>query len=176
MKLEYDFDLNDWMAFQENFLTNSKQFARTKRIVTWMLPFMALSILVIEYNLGKFNPFLAGLLLFACVLWVIFYPKRFKNSTMKRAKKMLSEGDNSGYLGKHEIEFTNDEIKSTIPQSSTTMNWDGIRQYIETDQYYFLYNLAASALIIPKFKLKITNAEKSELDRLIKSKMAIESK
>ncbi len=36
MKLVYDFDLKDWMAFQENYLDNSKQFLRTKRIVTWM--------------------------------------------------------------------------------------------------------------------------------------------
>lgn len=75
MKLEYDFDINDWMAFQENYLDNSKQFHRTKRIVTWMFPFIWISIIVVEYNFGKFNPFLAGLLLVACVLWVLFYPK-----------------------------------------------------------------------------------------------------
>ncbi|MBK6953360.1 MAG: YcxB family protein [Crocinitomicaceae bacterium] len=90
---------------------------------------------------------------------------------MKRAKKLLAEGDNSGYLGKHEIEFTNDEIKSTVPQSTSTINWKGITRFIETDQYYFLYNSAASALIIPKFKLQISDAEKAELDKLIKSKV-----
>lgn len=172
MKLEFDFDLNDWMAFQENYLDNSKQFKRTKRIVTWMLPFVAISVIVIEYNLGTFKPLLAALLLPACVLWVIFYPKRFKNSTMKRAKKLLSEGDNSSYLGKHEIEITTDLIKTTVPKSSSTMSWDGITKSIETDQYYFLYTTVASALIIPKFKLNITDAEKSELDRLIKTKFA----
>ncbi|MBK9593323.1 MAG: YcxB family protein [Crocinitomicaceae bacterium] len=171
MKLVYDFDLNDWMAFQENYLDNSKQFLRTKRIVTWMFPFIWLSIIVVEYNLGKFNSVGAGLFFIASVLWVLFYPKRYKNSALKRAKKLLAEGDNSGYLGKHEIELNNQEIKSTVPQSSTIMNWDGIKRYIETDQYYFLYNTAASALIIPKFKLKISDAEKAELDKLIKSKV-----
>jgi hypothetical protein len=171
MKLEFNFDLNDWMAFQENYLENSKQFKRTKRIVTWMLPFVALSIIVIEYNLGRFNPLFASLLIPACVLWVIFYPKRFKNSTMKRAKKLLSEGDNSSYLGKHEIELTNDLIKTAVPKSSSTISWDGITKYIETDQYYFLYSTTASALIIPKFKLNLSSSEKADLDKLIKSKV-----
>lgn len=171
MKLEYDFDINDWMAFQENYLDNSKQFARTKRIVTWILPFICTSVILIEYNMGKFNPFLAGMFAVASILWVLFYPKRVKNSALKRAKKFLSEGDNSGYLGKHETELTDESIKSTVPQSTTTIHWNGIKKFVETDQYYFLYNTVASALIIPKFKLLLSDAEKKELDRLIKTKI-----
>jgi hypothetical protein len=170
MKLEFDFDLNDWMAFQENYLDNSKQFARTKRIVTWIFPFICTSVILIDYNRGKFNPFLVGMFAVASILWVLFYPKRVKNSALKRAKKLLSDGDNSGYLGKHETELTDESIKSTAPQSTTTISWNGIKKYVETDQYYFLYNTVASALIIPKFKLKISDAEKAELDKLIKSK------
>jgi hypothetical protein len=172
MKLVYDFDLNDWMAFQENYLDHSKQFLRTKRIVTWMFPFIWLSIIVVEYNLGKFSPIGAGIFFVASVLWVLFYPKRYKNSALKRAKKLLSEGDNSGYLGQHEIELTDESIKTTVPQSSSAIDWNGIKKYLETDQYYFLYNTAASALIIPKFKLKISDTEKTELDKLIKSKVS----
>jgi hypothetical protein len=71
-----------------------------------------------------------------------FLSKAIKNSALKRAKKLLAEGDNSGYLGKHEIELTMSRSRVTVPQSSTTISWDGIKKYIETDQYYFLYNTA----------------------------------
>lgn len=172
MKLVYDFDLNDWMAFQENHLDNSKQFKRIKIIMTFVLPAIWLGIITVEYLIGNFNLLGAGILFVASILWILFYPKRLKNSALKRAKKLLAEGDNSGYLGKHEVELNDQEIKSAAPQSTSTINWKGITRLIETDQYYFLYNTAASALIIPKFKLKITDAEKLELDRMIKMKVA----
>lgn len=172
MKLVYDFDLNDWMAFQENYLENSKQFKRIKTIMMIVLPAIWLGIVLVELLLGNFSPLGAGILLVASIFWIVFYPRRFKNSALKRAKKLLAEGNNSGYLGKHEIELNDQEIKSTVPQSTSTINWQGITRFIETDQYYFLYNTAASALIIPKFKLKITDTEKTELDKLIKSKVS----
>jgi hypothetical protein len=173
MKLVFDFDMNDWMAFQKVHLENSKQFNRMKMFVTWMFPGVWIFIMFLELSNGSFKPAVAVVMFVVSVLWVIFYPKRFKNSTLKRAKKILSEGDNSGIIGEHQLELTDQSIKSDLPQSSSTINWDGIKKFIETDQYYFLYNTAASAIIIPKFKLKLNETEKSALAQILKTKIAL---
>ncbi|MFK8045471.1 MAG: YcxB family protein [Crocinitomicaceae bacterium] len=163
MEIEFDFTVNDWMEFQKNYLKNSKQFNRTKIIVTVMFPLTFFFLLVIDYAQGKFN--VAGLivLVVASVLWVLFYPKRMYKRTLGRIRKMLEDGDNTGILGLHKLQLTKKGIVHTEPNSEQKITWTGIKKMEENDTHIFLYNTAVSAIIIPKLKIQDDLKEVKEI-------------
>lgn len=169
MEIEFEFEMNDWMEFQKNYLKNSKQFRQTTIIVAAMVPVIFSLIIIIELLKGTFNPF--GVIIFGVVsiLWVAFYPKRLKKRTLAKTKKMIEEGDNTGILGMHKLTLNDEEIIHIEPESEQKIKWKGIKKLEESDTHYFLYNTAISAIIIPKQKVR-DDIEK--LDKILKSNVA----
>ena len=102
------------------------------------------------------------------VLWVLLYPKRIDKNIEKRMKKQIASGDNSGILGKQSITFKENEIMSTSPESEHKLTWNGIKKVVENDDYYFLYNSAISAIVIPKVEIE---AHLNDLDSILIKKL-----
>lgn len=117
MEIEFEFEINDWMEFQKNYLQNSKQFRRTKIIVMAMLPVIFSVIILLESLKGNFSLF--GLIVYgiASVLWIIFYPKRMYKQALSKTRKMIDEGDNTGILGLHKLIFNDEGIIHIEPES-----------------------------------------------------------
>ncbi len=169
MKIEFNFEMNDWMEFQKHYFRNSKQFRRTKIIVATSLPLIFCAIIIFELLKGEFRP--VSIIVFGLVslLWIIFYPKRMFNRTLDKTRKMIEEGDNTGILGRHELTLNDDGIIHVEPESEQKIKWSGIKKLEESDSYYFLYNTAVSAIVIPKQKV-LNNIE--QLDKILKSNIA----
>jgi hypothetical protein len=165
MKIEFNFDIEDWMEFQKNYLRNSKQVKKMKITATLMVPAIFLVLTFINLMSGRLKPAQTWVYVIASLLWILFYPRMMNRSMLKKTAKMLTEGDNSGILGKHEIDFEENWIIHKTPASEQKTKWGGIKKLEETDNHYFLYDTAISAIIIPKQKL---NIDKDELDKLIK--------
>lgn len=168
MEIEFDFEMSDWMEFQKNFLQNSKQFQRTKLIVTLMLPMIFGMLILFDLIRERFNP--VGLVVYGVIsiLWVVFYPKRLINRTVNKARRMMEEGDNSGIIGRHTLVLHDDGIMDIGPDCESKIKWTGIKKIVETERYYFLYNTALSAIIIPKAKIE---NDIEQLDKLLKTKV-----
>lgn len=169
MEIEYDFEMNDWVEFQKNHLQNSKQFKRTKLIVSLMLPLIFSILIIFDLIKGEFNP--VGWIIYSMMslLWVLYYPKRMMNRTLDKARKMMEEGDNSGIVGHHKLILDDDGIMDIGPDCESKIKWNGIKKIVETEGYYFLYNTALSAIIIPKTKIEKGT---EQLDKLLKAKVA----
>lgn len=163
MKIEFELDMNDWMELQRAHYSNSKQFKRTKLIVTLIMPFVCSVMLTIDAVNGKVG--LVNVIVFSILslLWVLFYPKRFVNRTIANTKKALEEGDNSGLLGNHTIVLNEEGIINTQPSTENKIQWVGIKKMLETNDYFFLYLTSVSAIIIPKRKIEKDLAELTSL-------------
>ena len=92
MEIEFEFKMDDWMEFQKDFLKYSKQYKRTKTIISAMFPTVFIVILLLEYLKGGFDPIKLLLYTIASILWVTFYPKRFYKTTLAKTKKNDGRG------------------------------------------------------------------------------------
>lgn len=170
MKIEFNFEMSDWVEFQRNYLENSASMRKMKIVVTVLFPFLCLLIGLVEYLRDDLTYIGVSILTLFSILWVVIYPKRFVQTMLKRTEKLLNNSDNDGYLGPHSVEFNEFDMTHKAPESESTIKWVGIKRVLENEKYYFLYNTSVSALIIPKFKLNLTTEEMNELDNFIKSK------
>ncbi len=152
--LNFEFEIEDWMAFQEYHLDHSRQFKRSRQISTWSVPVLFSCLIFLDYLKGKFNTI--GVIVFtvASVLWVIFYPSRLKKMTLKRILKQINNGDNSSVVGPQSLTLTETEILFEKPSSESKFDWSGIKKIKENDSHFFLYVTSISAIIIPKNKIR----------------------
>ncbi|MCP4133607.1 MAG: YcxB family protein [bacterium] len=170
MKLEFEFEMQDWMELQKNYLNNSRQFKRTKIIVISMLPILLCFLIIFDVMKNEFRPFSIILYSIISLLWGLFHLWFLPKRTLASMKKMIEEGDNSSILGHHEIIFDDTGFLHTQPESEQKIKWNGIKKLLESDKYYFLYNTAISAIVIPKEKLDV---DLEELDKILKSNIMI---
>jgi YcxB-like protein len=167
IEIEFDFEISDWMEFQQNYLKNSKQFKRTKFIFTLIAPVVFIIFIFFDIIELKFDWSSLIYYSFFALLWILIAPKYLTKRTIARSKKMIEEGDNSGVLGKRILTLSDDNIMCVTPDSKMETKWSGIKKLEETDDYYFLYVTTISAVIIPKKKIQ---PQLIEVDGIIKSK------
>lgn len=77
----------------------------------------------------------------------------------------MEKGDNSGFLGLHTMSFSQEGIHDKGPQIEYKVTWEGIKKWEETEDHYFLYNTAVSAIFIPKKKI---GESAKQLDEVLK--------
>jgi len=154
MQVQFNFKLNDWMAFQEFHLSESKQFKKTKLITTLTVPIVYGLFILNDAMKGELELIPTTIFTLISLLWMIYYPKRLTVRTLKKVKKILEDPANSKILGNHTIELSEQGLKITKPESENFINWSGLIRIAETNNYYFIYNTTISAIVIPKLKIE----------------------
>ena len=154
MKINFNFELNDWMAFQEFHLSESKQFKKTKLISTLTVPIVYGLFILNDAIKGELDIIPTSIFTVISILWMIYYPKRLTIRTLKKVKKILEDPLNSKIIGEHTIELSGQGLKITKPESENFINWNGLIRIAETKNYYFIYNTSISAIVIPKLKIE----------------------
>ncbi|MBI1838145.1 MAG: YcxB family protein [Flavobacteriia bacterium] len=172
MQVQFNFEINDWMAFQEYHLSQSKQFKKTKLISTLIVPIVYGFFIINDLLKGHVDVILTSIFTIVSVLWLLFYPKRLTVRTLKKVRKILEDPANSNVLGTHTIVFDNEGINLTKPTMQNFINWEGIIKVEQTDAYIFIYNTTVTAIILPKNK--IIN-QLNELNHLLEEKFPIQS-
>ena len=149
-KINFDLDKEDWLEFNLYWIKNSPSSKKMKNRSLLALPILSVGIILLE-GLNK-GEWLIPIVVFgvANILWYVFYPKRYENRVLKNSEKMISEGKNKKLLGPHEIELSDSGIKEQTPSSKAEVNWDIIEKFVETDDYFYLFDSAVSAYILPK--------------------------
>lgn len=165
MKINYNFEINDWMAFQEFHLSESKQFKKTKLITTLTVPIVYGLFILNDAMKGELDIIPTSIFTVISILWMIYYPKRLTIRTLKKVKKILEDPANSKIFGIHTIKLSEQGLKITKPESENFINWSGLIRIAETKNYYFIYNTTISAIVIPKVKIE---ENLSEFDSYLK--------
>lgn len=172
MKIKFNFDMNDWMEFQKYFLFHSRQFKKTLILATVTMPTISILIIYYKYSLtNKLDFLIITVFSIFSLLWIFFYPKRFKNRSLKRIEALLNEGDNRSILGIHEIEFDENSITHIDPASKSIFSWKGIVKYVKSNDYYYLFNTSVSAIIIPIKKTNLNEIELNDLEQMFLNKI-----
>ena len=151
--IEYNFELDDWMALNRHFISQSKQYRRYFMVMKWLLPAMFMVYIVRDLLSRQLNVAMITMAVVTSILWVIFLPKRLKKNAEDRFLKLLKAGNNNSILGQHTIQFSDEGLRITKPSSETMMKWESFVKADQTIDHYFLYNSAISAVVIPKLQL-----------------------
>ncbi len=74
-------------------------------------------------------------ILVVCALWVIFIPKFFEKTSLKKAKKLLMKPENSIMFGQFEILLPTMRLMLKTPNTATNLQWNEVQSVDETDEY-----------------------------------------
>ena len=55
MEIKFDFELDDWIGFQKNYLKNSKNFKKTKIISILLVPIIFIIMMLMDYLKDDFK-------------------------------------------------------------------------------------------------------------------------
>ena len=157
------------MEFQKHHHNNSKQFKRTKNYLYFLFGILYVGVLLIDYLLHGFRPTLFIVFSLFIMIWIIWLSKGFMKLVLKKTKKLLEEGDNSGILGNTKFLTSDDGFIIQEPESESKAKWSAIKKFEETEDHYYLYLTTVSAIIIPKKEIE---NKLEELDRILKSKIS----
>ncbi|MFO1446306.1 YcxB family protein [Bacillus sp. Bva_UNVM-123] len=168
MEIKYHLTEEDYINFNMFHIRNSKTAMRSLTIQRFIGPII---FIISSYVFSKIGdvPFLGLFITFLIlsILWVIFYPKYFYSHIIRHVKKMIKEGKNDGLLGEHHMMMTEDGIVDSTTNGETKVNWSGIQQVKENEDYFYLYNSSVSAYILPKRELHNLD----EINSFLKSKI-----
>lgn len=170
LNISYELTIDDWMAFQQHYLSTSKQFNQTKQFVAWIIPAIFLISSLYEIFLGNSNYYSIAVFMGISIVWLLLYPKIFEKRVLTTIKKILEEGDNSSILGVHNLVFNEDSLIVNEPNSEQIIKWSAIKRVEETEDYIFVYLNSISACIIPKFKIE---DNKNQVKNLLKLKLRV---
>ena len=168
MEIKYHLTEEDYINFNMFHIKNSKTAMRSLTIQRFIGPIIFIISSYVFSKIGDVS-FLGLFITFLIlsILWVLFYPKYFYNHVIRHVKKMIKEGKNDGLLGEHHMVMTEDGIVDSTANGETKVNWSGIQQAKENDDYFYLYNSSVSAYILPKRELHNLD----EISSFLKSKI-----
>ena len=152
MKINYEFTMDDWMAFHKHHLLHSRQYKRMKYFFVLLIPIISIVFAFINYinsNPINITSFILPL------LWLILMPKISDYIQMRSFKWLMGEGANKAYLGQHFIEFEEDYFVVTAPGFETKVKWPTLSKVEENKDYIFIYLSSISAYVIPKLRIDI---------------------
>lgn len=155
MEITYTITEQDYLQFNLFHMKNSQTAMNALKVQRFLIPIVYM---VVAYFFAKLmgDSYILSFVIFgiAAVLWIVYYPKYFYNSVIRRVRKMIQEGKNEGILGEHLMILTEEGIVDKNSTGETRVNWSGIQDLKEDDQYLYLYNSSVSAYILPKREIE----------------------
>lgn len=151
LKIDYNLTEKDYLNFNLYHAKNSEAVSKSLTIQRFLSPIIFLIAAFLISWIG--NESLIGLLItfsIMGVLWIVYYPKYFYSIITKNTKEMLKEGKNDGLLGEHCMKLSDEGIVDSNFNGETRVKWKGIKKFEEDDNYFYIYNSAVSAYILPK--------------------------
>jgi len=155
MQIQFKLTEEDFLNFNLYHVKHSKTATRALRLQQFLIPLLYVLAAFIFSMIGDM-PFLFLLVPFLVlsVVWIFLAPKFFYSSVMRNVKKMLKEGKAGGITGNYTMTLTEEGLAESTPIEEKKTRWDGITSFQEDDDYFYLYNSAVSAYILPKRALK----------------------
>lgn len=168
MKIDYHLTEEDYVNFTLYHSRHSEVAKKALNMQRFISPVLFLAVAFLFSKMGEI-PLSISLASFGTisVLWILFYPKHYYRLIERQAKKMIKEGKNDGLLGDHTLIMTEKGLVDSTAKGETRLTWSGIQQLKEDPHYFYLYNSAVSAYILPKRNLEDPNKIKDYLQSRI---------
>lgn len=164
MKITFDLDIDDILAFQNYQITHSEAFKRRIVIIRFFALMIALFILVYSYG-GKFNMQFVLLIVILVLIvgwWFSFVPKIIKSRALSKNRKRLQKQKetNPALFSERSMTFTDEDFFLENEKTSLTMKWSAIDRVVRDADYAFLFCSNSEVFIIPYRKLTTENAQR----------------
>jgi len=163
MKIQFELTNDDWIEFQKDYLSRSKQYQRIRFWTGLISP-----IIIFFYGLYgclEKGSHYSGLIVYALfsVILIVFLPHILDSSVLKTLNRQFKEEDFSALMGNHVIKCTDEFLLLINPGSENKTLWKKFIKYEENEKYIFIYLTGNSAVIIPKYKA----TPREDLDRIL---------
>jgi hypothetical protein len=154
MKADFEFTADDLVAFVTFHSTRSPT-VRRQRLICATLGFLFLSAIPALILITTDKPRVETAhaiwpLLLGPVLFTAFLTRFWKRSLGQTSRRMIAEGESTGYFGPCSLSIVPDGILETKPSGQTHRRWAVIKRIIVADHHVFVYTSAVEAFILPK--------------------------
>ncbi len=162
MKLNFDLELEDVIAFHRHYFRNAPHMQRRVAMARWVFPFIFVifGVNFLSRGFTATGLAIAGVLLLAAVLWIVLVRRIMEKSFLGRAEKMFLRSEEGGPC---EMEITGDRLQCSMDGILSGFSWENVVSVYETSGYIFIYRTDTEAFILPKKKIG-----KSELEEFRK--------
>ncbi|MBO3444734.1 YcxB family protein [Clostridium sp. CCUG 7971] len=166
MKFDFEITEDDYIKFNLYHIENSPAHKKTFYLLRYLVPVIfSIPIYFISHNLFRQPSFYWIIIsILFVIVWIVTYPKQYKNLLKKEIKKLLNEGDNSSIFGKKTLEIDLDNIKVFGEFSSETILKSSIKNVKVYEDMILIYISGFIAEIVPT----------RYLDKDLKNKILIE--
>ncbi|MFZ3589673.1 YcxB family protein [Bacillus sp. DJP31] len=151
MKIHYEILEEDYVAFNLHHARHSETIKRSLKIQRLIGPLL---FIVMPFLFARDDQLLFMIMLGMMTLlgftWFFLFPIFMNKSIERTTRRMIKEGKNSNILGKREMTLTSEGIFDEGETNSTKSQWSTIEKFMDTDDYFFIYNSSVSAYIVPK--------------------------
>lgn len=164
MRISFNLDINDVLAFQSYYNENSAPFKKSLIFIRFLLPvFCILIFLIFFFKDGPtVSLYVFGLFYLAVSIWWILYiPERTKKNVLKKNRKELlkqQQNDPSSF-GHREMIFADEGVSLKTSTTDFFTKWMKISRVVQYEKHFFLFLSEREALIIPLSKLSHTEIE-----------------
>jgi hypothetical protein len=149
INITFEFKKEDWMAFNLHHIYSSAQHQKIRKKAIRSFPVMAIFV-VLFYGIMNGDwlipPIICGV---GVAFWFWWYPGFRDRKIVKGVAKFIEGGENKGFLGQHKVEISPKGVKLTTETTEEMIQWKGIDRMEIIDNYFFIYNSALTAVIIP---------------------------
>lgn len=157
-ELNFEFEIDDWIAFQEDFLSNSKTFQKSIKGSQLSFVILFVGVILIDTIFNGFQGWSMTIVyLMLSGLWFFYAPRILFGVAMKQTKAMIEEGKNKNILCMHYFLINEDGVFFESEFHKEDLLWKGVERVNETEKYYFIYVTGLSAFAIPKEKISEEN-------------------
>ena len=150
MKIEYENTIDDIVSFNLYIFNNSPGMKRSRRIITYSFPILWFFIMVLPEISSDIILYEILAWLILSVPWILLVPYIYKWSTIKNVKRLYSEGENKGTVGKHTTELKPDSLDDETDYGEFRQQWNAVNKIETDDNYILLFTSSVAAHIIPK--------------------------
>ena len=148
MQIHYQLTVEDIAAFNVHHSRTSRLSRRRLRLTQLWGIFCTLVVVMIWPRWSSLER--ALFFLAFCSFWLLAYPVYYPWVIKRNARKIYSEKESKGVLGKHSIAIRADGVTERSAVGESRTGWEGIERIAADGQYVYLYIGPLQAHVIPK--------------------------
>ena len=150
MKIQFENTLEDVIAFSQHFNKTSPSMRRRRLITLLYFPILWFLIMVLPYISGNLITIYIIIWIVVSLVWILFMSYFSKKSITRNVRKLYSEGENKGTIGKHTMVVNPDSLVDITEYGEFSIKWNAINKIESDENYIFIYISSVSAHVIPK--------------------------
>jgi hypothetical protein len=152
MNIEFERTIQDVIDFNLFHMAHSSTIKRQlllMQVLTGLLVIpLVFSIFYLLYH--SIDAFAIIVSVLAGVIAFALYPQSNRKSTIKRIRKVLSEGNNNALLGRQVVSLSPEGVFIKNQAAESKFIWSAVDKIAENDKHVYLYTSSINALVIPK--------------------------